>query len=517
MTRFFHHIGRDCRPFLAAVIAWVLLAAAAARADEWKVTDESWYIIEIDGQKAGWSAEIVEDDGRHYRTTVRQKLTVSRGPNQTNTLELTTTYVESHRGEPVSASSRRLLSAEPEAVMWTFDGDLIRERSERGGRLAERTLPCPDGPFLMPRAGGQYIQTRMLAGAQSIRHRALDCTGELRVATIDMTRGGAATFEYRGKSFPVTIWTVRELAADDRVTRTYEAWIAEDGVTVQTTEAAGPMRFIARLSTREEAQKDWGGGPELLARTFIRPSERIRAPHRTTSATYRLRVKDGSMPLLPTAASQRVSAAEDGGSVLVTVTPADPVREQAGENGAPDGAPDPIYIAASPLIDCDDPMITEMAKRLTGTDERRGEQVEALRLGVHRHLRAGGLASAFASASEAARGRAGDCSEHAVLLCALLRARGVPARVAIGLVYAESFAGQRNIFAWHMWTQAWVEGRWIDLDATIDRPFSAAHILVDTSALNNGVLGDEFARLLALMGNLEIEVVDVGYERAEVK
>lgn len=507
---------RICWPLIAAAVLCGWIPAPSLRADTWKVIEESWYVVEIDGQKAGWSAEIVEDDGRCYRTTVNQKLTISRGPNQTNTLELTTTYVETHRGDPVSASSRRLLSAEPESVTWTFEDGRVRERSDRGGRVVERTLPRPEGSWLMPRAASVFIESRRAGGAASIRCRTLDCTGELRVAAIDMTRGGQTAFDHGGRSLAVTIWTVRELGADDRVMRTYESWIAEDGVLVRTIETAGSMRFIARLSTREEAQRDWGGGPELLARTFVRPSQRIRAPHRTTSATYRLRVKEGPPPELPTIASQRVTSQDDG-SLLVTITPADPVRQAPEEDAPNGGAPDPKYLAATPLIDCDDPVITDMAARLIGAIEHTGDRAEALRLGVHRHLRAGGLASAFASASEAARGGAGDCSEHAVLLAALLRARGVPARVAMGLVYAESFAGQRHIFAWHMWTQAWVDERWIDLDATIDRPFSAAHILVATSALNDGVLGDEFTRLLALMGNLEVEVVGVGYERADAK
>ena len=40
-----------------------------------------------------------------------------------------------------------------------------------------------------------------------------------------------------------------------------------------------------------------------------------------------------------------------------------------------------------------------------------------------------------ATAAEVARSREGDCTEHAVLLAALARARGIPARVAMGLVY----------------------------------------------------------------------------------
>ena len=40
----------------------------------------------------------------------------------------------------------------------------------------------------------------------------------------------------------------------------------------------------------------------------------------------------------------------------------------------------------------------------------------------------------------------------------MLRADGIPARVASGLVYADGFLGSRDIFGWHMWTQALIDG-----------------------------------------------------------
>ena len=76
----------------------------------------------------------------------------------------------------------------------------------------------------------------------------------------------------------------------------------------------------------------------------------------------------------------------------------------------------------------------------------------------------------------------------------------------------ESFLGERSVFGWHMWTQALVDGRWIDLDATLPRPYHAAHVLVSTSGTSDGVASSEMSALLGLLGNLEIEVVDVGYE-----
>jgi transglutaminase-like putative cysteine protease len=117
------------------------------------------------------------------------------------------------------------------------------------------------------------------------------------------------------------------------------------------------------------------------------------------------------------------------------------------------------------------------------------------------------FSTALASAAEVARSREGDCTEHAVLLAALLRCRGIPSRVAAGLVYVESLEG----FGGHMWTEAFIGGRWIPLDATLGRGGAGpAHIkLADSSLADNAPAPvTAFAPLIKLLGGAaRIEVI----------
>ena len=53
----------------------------------------------------------------------------------------------------------------------------------------------------------------------------------------------------------------------------------------------------------------------------------------------------------------------------------------------------------------------------------------------------------------------GDCNEHAVLLTALLRASGIPARMVVGLVELD------GKFLYHAWVEAWI-GEWFSCDPT---------------------------------------------------
>ncbi|NBU87363.1 MAG: transglutaminase domain-containing protein, partial [Verrucomicrobia bacterium] len=64
----------------------------------------------------------------------------------------------------------------------------------------------------------------------------------------------------------------------------------------------------------------------------------------------------------------------------------------------------------------------------------------------------------FATASEVARNKEGDCTEHSMLLAALGRALGIPTRVATGLVYADEFEGEKDVLVYHMWNQFYHPG-----------------------------------------------------------
>ena len=91
---------------------------------------------------------------------------------------------------------------------------------------------------------------------------------------------------------------------------------------------------------------------------------------------------------------------------------------------------------------------------------------------------------------------AGDCSEHTLLLVALARAAGLPARELSGLVYASDFE-QR--FVWHAWAEVAVDGRWWAVDPTFGQvPADATHIKLGS---------DRDARWVAY-GKLAIEIVD---------
>jgi len=125
---------------------------------------------------------------------------------------------------------------------------------------------------------------------------------------------------------------------------------------------------------------------------------------------------------------------------------------------------------------------------------------------VYEELKKKNFSTALASAAEVARSLEGDCTEHACLLAAMLRAKKIPSRVAVGLVYSEQLAA----FGGHMWTEAWLDGQWIPLDATRGQGgIGAGHIkLTDSSLADEGPAPvTSFLPLINVLSNVTLDVV----------
>ena len=72
--------------------------------------------------------------------------------------------------------------------------------------------------------------------------------------------------------------------------------------------------------------------------------------------------------------------------------------------------------------------------------------------------------SNFDFASKVARTRSGDCTEHAILLTALARAQGYPARLVLGVALI-AYEGGIDSYG-HAWTEVHYAGAWQLLDGT---------------------------------------------------
>lgn len=162
-----------------------------------------------------------------------------------------------------------------------------------------------------------------------------------------------------------------------------------------------------------------------------------------------------------------------------------------------------LYREPSAWVQSDSVLLKDLARRATdgGKDElSRMRKAEDF---VREYIFGKNLSVGYASALEVATTRQGDCTEHALLLTAIARASGIPARVATGLAYVPRFGDREHVFVPHAWTEAWVDGSWRGFDAALDG-FDAGHIAL---AVGDGDPVRYFAGV-ALLGRLQIESID---------
>jgi hypothetical protein len=156
----------------------------------------------------------------------------------------------------------------------------------------------------------------------------------------------------------------------------------------------------------------------------------------------------------------------------------------------------------------DDREIVETAKSIVGEEKNAWRAAKKIAEWVSREMKAN-YDVGFATASEIIKNREGDCSEHTVIMVALCRAVGIPARAAVGVMYAD------GIFAYHMWPEVYV-GRWIDLDAkwlavddeTGEYYTDATHIKLGQSRLDENIFQEMVGAVSEIIGKMKIEIVD---------
>jgi hypothetical protein len=170
------------------------------------------------------------------------------------------------------------------------------------------------------------------------------------------------------------------------------------------------------------------------------------------------------------------------------------------------------YLAAEAFLESDAPEIVAEARKavigVTGTRAR----AEKLTRYVNALLDKKPTVS-LPSAREVLRTKVGDCNEHTALYVAMARALGIPARIAVGLVYIH------GAFYYHAWPEVYLaegsgfrvpgsggpeSGLWLPVDPTLNQfPADATHLRLARGGL------DKQAVILPLMGRLTMDVLDV--------
>ena len=481
----------------SSVVSSAVSTAAERRAK--LLNREEWDVYYVGGARLGYGVTrwlAVPNQPELIKAEGQLRLSVKRF-GEDSVSEVTMSQVESADGQVSSFESIARLGPTPSVVRGQYaDGEMkiSTTAGDEPARLSTLQWPRDARGFF---GVEEELLCRPLQPGQS-----------RRLSTLMPVFNQVATVELRALDFEMVelLDTRRELLRIETTTRLSGAqaldgilWTDREGAIYKSVTTA--VNQTAYRTTKAIALR--GSSAEVLDLgnvSLVRVSQPLVDIHRKKAQRYRLQLSDADPARVFASDESQQLTAVDGHTADVLVRAVRPGPNPP-ENVA---EADPADRLPNSFIQSEDPRIKAMADKAAGDERDPWQTAVALERFVHQQVAEKNYSQTFATAAEVAQSLEGDCTEHAVLLAALLRAKGLPARVAIGLVYVPS----SQAFGFHMWTEVLVDGRWIGIDGTLGLGgIGAGHLKLTTSSLQDSSALASLLPVAQVLGKLKIDVV----------
>ncbi|MGE0192735.1 MAG: transglutaminase family protein [Planctomycetota bacterium] len=495
---------------LLAAVA-LLASPLAALADEG--VQETWSRMHINGAPAGWVHGVTKQVPGDTPKVVTSSTSEMKMTRMGTTIEISSssTSEETVDGKLLRIESRSKQSATVTEATYVFrEGKLQITTNQMG---MQRTVEQEVSPDLV---GPAYIERETLS--------LLDTSGKSKsfktymadfqsVVTVTLTSGGREEITlHDGSTVQATrVETEMKTAGDMALPFKPVAWINADGEAVKSRiDIAGMTIETYLVGSEAEAKRADApttgptSAPDVFEATLLREDDPIPTPRRLEAAWIRIGKKSEDARLPSLDGPGFTVSTEPDGSILVHAVRRVPPADKQGTHPLALAPAELIdALAASSMIQSDAEEIVAIAKREAGEGTTAWEAAVRLESWVYAHIKKKSMGVGFASALEVCRSGEGDCTEHAVLLAALCRAAGIPARVVMGIEY---LAG---IWGGHAWNEVWIDGAWFQLDATNALGFvDPLHLPFANLVMKEGG-ASEMTQMIGTLGTITVDIVEV--------
>lgn len=480
--------------FCLLSIASVGETSAGARPESLR---DEWHMMVVNGQPAGFLHRTVRGrtGGGFVERTVCT-LTLRRGTDRLES-EIATVVEEGHDGRIHGFQVAQKQSKETSTTVGVRSGDALVVTETPNGKEPRTSRLTLDRDAVGAYRARDIVRATLKQPGDAVVVKIFD-PRSLKVVQRRTVFEREEEVDLQGLR-----QTLRRLASPDdnlpgmTLLEWYDASgdLQKSAITVAGLELVTYRTTIENISTLPLHEP-----PEVFFSTAIPTTGHVRAD--AHAMTYRLTRRAGTFavrpgkPLFP-GAGQQVVQEDDPTTRVLRVQRIRPQVSRRLPVVPPPGLEE--YLRANKFIQADDPDIVAVARQVVTREQEAWQTATSLAQWTFTHLTRKNLTLGFATAKEAMTTQTGDCTEHAVLLAALLRAAGLPTRVVAGLVY------QQGAFLGHMWTEIYLDG-WIPLDATRARgEVGPDHIALAVSSLASTSLGDVVLDMALMLGNVQIE------------
>ena len=271
----------------------------------------------------------------------------------------------------------------------------------------------------------------------------------------------------------------------------------------QQVEFPGLGKVLFYRMSKEAVLKE-GIAPDLLPDLGLNISiplkKTIDDPYETTRAVYRITLRSQLDKVFAQDSRQEVSEEKGKTFTLAVNAIRKPMKVDKPIK------PGKEYLESNQFIDSSNPRIKAIAKIVVGKETDPWSKAQRLEKWVCENMKPNN-ALGFPSASQICRDMEGDCRQHAILLAGLCRASGIPARTAVGMIYARK-KGRSPFFAFHMWTEVAIDGQWLALDAVLGKgSVGATHLKMGDHSWSKTATLAPLLPVSEALGKIQIEII----------
>ncbi len=479
------------------------------------VFSDEWYILRIKGQKSGHAHAVMERVNHPGRDVIRSRtdMVMEMGrAGQGVKVEAIQQTEESLDGEPLAFANRMKLGVMPgpSTSGKIANGKVTVTTAQFGQQADKKIYDLPGGAMMAWAVYREQIKRGLKPGTKYELPLYEPSVTPERLTPTSIEILNRETIDLYGRKVEAvkTRQTIRIANMFGQQTGVETVtWVTDEGsaVRIEMSLMNLPIELVACTKSVALAPND---PAELMLDTLIW-SDKVVDPN-ARKIVYRLMLKDKSgkveLPDLPETDMQKIGRrGKDEVRLIVTRRGDEPGDPGKAELTAKERQ---RYLAASSVVNYKDPAVAKLVKQAAGNEKDPGKLAERLCRFVGRYVKSKNLSVGFATASEVARSKEGDCTEHGILLAALGRAVGIPTRLVTGVVYADAFAGLKRVFVGHLWTQFWIDGRWVDLDAARgETVVDPTHIALSLSDAGDNSIADLVSSVWLNLGTLKLTVV----------
>jgi len=481
----------------------VFLHAPHAAAGEGIIHD-SWALVKMAGDDVGWLHTVIRERTEGgltiYRTDIETRMEFKRF-GQVVAISVSGWTDEDQDGRILTGHQESLMSGvETVHDLDLSDGKAIITLTTMG---KPREIPIewsddvigPMGTWLLRKEKGKQPGTKF-----SVKTFSFDYS-KVVTQTVEIVEPEETELLEGEKILVNRSFSTIDIMPD---VKTHEWW-GDDYDVIKSSMAMMGITLEFVRTTKERAMDSGGGelNADMILETMARANVNLPRPYRLDSILYRFEAKNPDFGIPKGLGSFRQTVREnDGRTALVLIEAKVPnvTQKRPIENPPSELAE---YLEPNAFIQSDHPGLRQKALEVVGAESDAWKAAVLLERFVQEYIADKNFGTGFATAAEVFENPCGDCSEHGVLLAALCRAVGIPARVAVGYMYLG------GIFGGHMWAEVWIGGEWYAIDGVMGiGRVDPTHITFSTSSIKGGGLAEDFVATSQALGNLDITILE---------